>query len=84
MAAALGLARATDSLRMQKQFAQEAGRGIRSSARELSSQMNAYEQASGGSNREEAEETARKLLEELDEIERSLQEQEKLRKNGLA
>lgn len=45
MAAALGLARATDSLTMQKRAGEEAARGIKSGARELSAQTRAYAEA---------------------------------------
>lgn len=67
MAAALGLARATDSLTMQKRAGEEAARGIKSGARELSAQTR-------------AQQTADTLLAELSEIEASLAEQQKIRR----
>ena len=79
MAAALGLARATDSLTMQKRTAEEAARGIRSGARELSAQTRAYAEASEGSDQTRAQQTADALLAELSEIEASLAEQQKIR-----
>ncbi len=84
MAAALGLARATDSLRQERQIEKEAARGIRRGARELAKQKDAYrEAAAGGTDAERAEETARQLLSELDEIEQGLARQRALREDGL-
>lgn len=80
MAAALGLARATDSLTMQKRASEEAARGIKSGARELSAQTKAYAAASAGSDQQRAQQTADALLAELTEIEQSLSEQEKIRR----
>ena len=79
MATALGLARATDSLRQAKTVSRQAERGIRQGAREVQSQLSAYETEAGADDREMAEATAQQLLSELDEIERSLKEQETLR-----
>lgn len=69
MAAALGLARATDSLTMQKRAGEEAARGIKSGARELSAQTRAYAEAADGSDQTRAQQTADALLAELSEIE---------------
>ena len=80
MAAALGLARATDSLTMQKRAGEEAARGIKSGARELSAQTRAYAEAADGSDQTRAQQTADALLAELSEIEASLAEQQKIRR----
>ena len=72
MAAALGLARATDSLKMAKDAERDAARGIRTGSRTLSEQTKAYAKASALSDRERAEETARALLDELSAIEEQL------------
>ena len=80
MAAALGLARATDSLTMQKRAGEEAARGIKSGARELSAQTRAYTEAADGSDQTRAQQTADALLAELSEIEASLAEQQKIRR----
>ena len=69
MAAALGLARATDSLKMQKRVTKNAARGMRAGAQELRSQTQAYVRTSGESEQEQAERTAKALLEELSSIE---------------
>lgn len=80
MAAALGLARATDSLTMQKRAGEEAARGIKSGARELYAQTRAYAEAADGSDQTRAQQTADALLAELSEIEASLAEQQKIRR----
>ena len=72
MAAALGLARATDSLKMQRRVGKEAERGLRSGARELNAQREALVKEAKQSDRERAEETADALLKELEGIEREL------------
>lgn len=72
MAAALGLARATDSLTMRRRAAGEAARGIRGGAAELRAQRDAYAQATVQSDRECAEQTAEELLSELESIEQEL------------
>ena len=75
MAAALGLARATDSMDMARRAGREAARGIRSSAGELSAQSREWArsaQEGGEADRARAEETAKALLDELEEIERGL------------
>ena len=77
MAAALGLARATDTLNMQRRFEKDASRGIRAGAGELRAQAKAYGDAAGQSEQARAEETAQELLRELEEIERGLREREK-------
>ena len=80
MAAALGLARATDSLAYERRAGGEAARGIRGAAREMRAQVKAYESASEAANREKAQETADALLRELEEIEQSLAAQQSLRR----
>lgn len=80
MAAALGLARATDSMTMKKRVSAEANRDIRSAAREMTAQKNAFVRAAGEGDRERAEQTAQELLAELTEIERSLKSQEQARR----
>ena len=79
MAAALGLARATDSMRMQQQAAAQAERGIRDGTRELKAQHSAWQSAAAGSDREAVQQTAQELLAELEHIERSLKDQEQAR-----
>ena len=68
MAAALGLARATDSLSM----AREAARGMKDAAGDLRAQKNAYVRAAKQSEQAQAEETAKALMEELSAIEMEL------------
>ena len=72
MAAALGLARATDSLRMTARAQKDAARGMKNASGMLREQTSAYAQASAQSDRDRAEETARALLEELSGIEAQL------------
>ena len=79
MATALGLARATDSLRQAKSVSRQAERGIRAGAKEVESQLGALTRETAEDDRARAEATAEQLLSELDEIERSLKEQETLR-----
>lgn len=80
MAAALGLARANDSLISEQRFAEEASRSIRNASREMRAQTHVYGEASEQASREKAQETADTLLRELEEIERSLAAQQNLRK----
>ena len=77
MAAALGLARAADSMNMARQAQREAARGIRAGAKVLSAQRAALPKASGGeeADRLRAQQTAKALLDELEEIERGLKTQ---------
>ena len=83
MAAALGLARATDTLRMQRKFNAQAERGIRDGAKELNAQVSAYASASGESDdRQRAQQTADALLDELRGIEQSLAEQQQIRSSN--
>ena len=83
MAAALGLARATDTLRMQQKFNAQAERGIRDGAKELNAQVSAYASASGESDdRQRAQQTADALLDELRGIEQSLAEQQQIRSSN--
>lgn len=79
MAAALGLARATDSLTMQRRVGEQAARDVRRGARELAEQTKAYA-ADANSDRQRAQQTAESLLAELADIEQSLSEQEKIRR----
>lgn len=72
MAAALGLARATDSLAMQRRASAEAARGIRTGAGELRAQKDALVREASESDRTRAEQTADALLAELETIEREL------------
>jgi len=72
MAAALGLARATESLAAYRQTEKQAARGMRSSARELRTQSGVYAKEAAESDRERARETARELLCELERIEKEL------------
>ena len=80
MAAALGLARATDSLTMQRRVGEQAARDVRRGARELAEQPQAYAAADADSDRQRAQQTAESLLAELADIEQSLSEQEKIRR----
>lgn len=78
MAAALGLARATDSLATARRAEKEAARGIRSSAREMRTQKDAYAGEMAQSDRERAEQTADELLRELESIEQELKKEKSL------
>ena len=80
MAAALGLARATDSMTAQRRTTSEAERSIRAGAREMRAQTQTLVGAAEQTDRQRAEETADELLRELEEIERSLKAQELARK----
>lgn len=80
MAAALGLARATDALTLQRRTEAEASRGIRQGAREVAAQTEAFSQAAGRSDQQRAEETADELLRELTAIEQSLKDQAQARR----
>ena len=75
MAAALGLARATDSMRMHRRVSKDAARGVRMGASELHAQKDAFARAANESGREQAERTAKALLEELSSIEAGLKTQ---------
>ncbi len=72
MMAALGLARATDSMQMHRRMDREAARGMRAGTGELRRQKDAFVRAAGESEREQAERTAKALLEELSGIEAEL------------
>lgn len=72
MAAALGMARATETLTMYRKAEKSAMRGMRSGAEGLRAQGAAYAKASAESDRERAQETARELLLELGNIETEL------------
>ena len=82
MAAALGLARATDSLTAQRRMGAEAARGIRSGAQELQAQTGAFERESGAADPKRAQETAEELLRELSQIEQSLERQQQARRQA--
>ena len=82
MAAALGLARATDSMAMQRRVSGEAQRGIRAGAREVSAQTQAFEREAAQADPQRAQQTADQLLRELEQIEHSLDEQRRLRQNA--
>ena len=73
MAAALGLARATDSMKMHSRMHKDATRGMRESAKQLRAQTQAYQKAAAQSDRERAEQTARELLAQLKSIETDIQ-----------
>lgn len=79
MATALGLARANESLQAQRRGESEAERGIRRNTEEIARQKDSVEKNVREIERERAEQTAQTLLNELDEIERSLDEQKKAR-----
>jgi len=72
MAAALGMARAAETLAMHQRTEKEAMRGMRCGAEELYAQGGAYAKASAKSDQERARETARELLSELGSIEAEL------------
>ncbi|MBR4039798.1 MAG: toxic anion resistance protein [Clostridia bacterium] len=73
MAAALGLARAADAMKMHSRMQRDAVRGMREGADELRAQTKAYHEAAARSDRERAEQTARELLSELERIETDIQ-----------
>lgn len=81
MAAALGLARATDTLAMHRRAAAEAERGIRGGAKDMRAQTNVFAKEASKADRERAEATADALIAELTQIEQSLAEQSRLRQN---
>ena len=72
MAAALGLARAAESMTMHRRTEREAARGVRQGAQELRAQGRAYAKAAQESEQQRARETAQALLEELESIETEL------------
>lgn len=82
MAAALGIARAADSMAYEKRFGAQAARGVRRAAGEMRVQTKAYAHASAQTDQEQAQATADALLRELNEIERSLAAQQSLRRKG--
>jgi len=79
MAAALGVARATDSMAAATRAVREGERGVRGGARELRAQTKAFAREASQADREQAQATADALLHELEQIEQSLAEQKKLR-----
>ena len=72
MAAALGLARATDTMKMHGRAQRAAAHGMKAAADDLRTQTKAYAKTTAQSDRERAEETARELLVELESIEKGL------------
>ena len=72
MAAALGLARATDSLQMHRRAMKDAARSLRDGASELRAQGRSLAQESAASDQERAQQTAQELLRELESIEQGL------------
>ena len=79
MAAALGVARATDSMAAYRRMSGEAEREIRHGAQEMRAQTKDFASEAKKTDRERAEATANALLRELAQIEQSLAEQSKLR-----
>ena len=82
MAAALGLARATDSMAAQRRISEEAARGIRSGTREMQAQTRAYAAEAATGDPKKAQETAEELLRELAQIEESLERQQQARRQA--
>ena len=72
MAAALGLARAAESMQMGTRVQREAARGVRRSAQDLREQTDEYARAAG---RRQAEQTAQELLAQLESIEQQIRVQ---------
>lgn len=79
MAAALGIARATDAMAAYMRVKREGERGIRGGASEMRAQTKAFAGEASKADREQAQATADALLAELEQIEKSLAEQKKLR-----
>ncbi len=75
MAAALGLARATDSLKMHARMERSAARGVREGADQLRAQAEAYAGASREADQARAQATAQALLRELEGIEQALKQE---------
>ena len=82
LSAALGLARATDSMAAQRRISEEAARGIRSGAREMQAQTRAYAAEAAAGDPKKAQETAEELLRELAQIEESLERQQQARRQA--
>jgi len=72
MAAALGLARATDSMKMHRRMEKDASRSMRTGTSELRTQKDAFIRTAKSSEQAQAERTARALLDELSSIEAEL------------
>ena len=81
MAAALGLARATDAMHMQSRVSAEAARGVRRGAKELRAQAGAYGAAAAENDRARAQRTADELLKEIEEIEQGLRDRSALERS---
>ena len=80
MAAALGVARATDSMAAYTRAKREGERGVRLGAKDLRAQGRAFAAEAAKSDREQAQATAEELLAELEQIEQSLAAQKTLRR----
>ena len=81
MAAALGLARATDAMRMHSRVSKEAAHGMKRGAKTLREQSAAYGAAAAESDRVRAQQTADELLREIEHIELELKEKKKLERS---
>lgn len=79
MAAALGIARATDSMTAYRRMQAEGEAGIRGGAREVAAQTKAFTGQAAQTDRDRAEAAADALLAELTQIEQSLAHQRKIR-----
>ena len=82
MAAALGLARANDSMAAATRASKEAGRGIRRGAQELRAQTQAFAQAAPGDTAR-AQQTADELLRKLETIEQGLRARQDKMQGGV-
>lgn len=82
MAAALGLARANDSMAAAARASKEAGRGIHRGAQELRAQTKAFAQAAPGDTAR-AQQTADELLRELETIEQGLRARQDKMQGGV-
>ena len=81
MAAALGLARATDAMRMHSRVSKEAARGMKRGANTLREQSAAYGAAAAESDRVRAQQTADELLREIEHIEQELKDKKKMERS---
>lgn len=81
MATALGLARANESLQMQRRGEEMTEKGIRFNIGEIGRQKDAVEKNVREIERERADQTAQTLLEELEQIEQGLAEQKRARES---
>ena len=81
MAAALGLARATDAMRMHSRVSKEAARGMKRGANTLREQSAAYGAAAAEGDRVRAQQTADELLREIEHIEQELKDKKKMERS---